>query len=52
MRFSTLRYLDNWRVVWSDSKTDGMSEEAYRLLSTAPRQEDYLYVLPSPRHLG
>jgi len=29
-----------------------MSEEAYRLLSTAPRQEGNPYVLPSPRHPG
>lgn len=46
--------LENRRVVWPDSKTGGMSkpmsEEAYRLLSTAPRQEGNLYVLPSPRH--
>ena len=48
--------LENRRVVWPDSKTGGMSkpisEEAYRLLSTAPRQEGNPYVLPSPRHLG
>jgi len=48
--------LENRRVVWPDSKTGGMSkpmsEEAYRLLSTAPRQEDNPYVLPSPRHPG
>ena len=35
--------LENRRVVWPDSKTGGMSkplsEEAHRLLSTAPRQE-------------
>ena len=35
--------LEHWRVVWPDSKTGGMSkplsEEAYRLLSTAPRQD-------------
>src|SRR2546427_9134856 len=35
--------LDNRRVVWPDSKTGGMSkplsEEAYRLLSTAPRRD-------------
>ena len=47
---------DNHRVVWPDSKTGGMSkpisEEAYRLLSTAPRQEGNPYVLPSPRHPG
>jgi len=45
--------LENRRVVWPDSKTGGMSkpmsEEAYRLLSTAPRQKDSPYVLPSPR---
>src|SRR5256885_5224279 len=29
-----------------------MSEEAYRLLSTAPRQEGTPYVLPSPSHPG
>lgn len=29
-----------------------MSEEAYRLLSTAPRQEGFPYVLPSPNHAG
>lgn len=43
--------LQNRRVVWPDSKTGGMSkpmsEEAYRLLSTAPRQEGSRYVLPS-----
>ena len=48
--------LDNRRVVWPDSKTGGMSkpmsEEAYRLLSTAPRQEGIPYVLPSPSHPG
>ncbi|PJL68917.1 integrase [Stenotrophomonas maltophilia] len=48
--------LDNRRVVWPDGKTGGMSkpmsEEAYRLLSTAPRQEGNPYVLPSPRHRG
>jgi integrase len=48
--------LDNRRVVWPDSKTGGMSkpmsEEAYRLLSTAPRQEGTPYVLPSPSHPG
>jgi len=42
----------NRRVVWPDSKTGGiskpMSEEALRLLSTAPRREDFPYVLPSP----
>jgi len=45
--------LENRRVVWPDSKTGGMSkpisEEAYRLLSTAPRQDGSPYVLPSPR---
>ncbi|HEP9943536.1 TPA: tyrosine-type recombinase/integrase [Pseudomonas aeruginosa] len=48
--------LENRRVVWPDSKTGGMSkpmsEEAYRLLSTAPRQEGDRYVLPSPHHPG
>ncbi len=48
--------LENRRVVWPDSKTGGMSkpmsEEAYRLLSTAPRQEGNPYVLPSPRPPG
>lgn len=48
--------LENRRVVWPDSKTGGMSkpmsEEAYRLLSTAPRQEGNPYVMPSPRHPG
>lgn len=43
-------------MVWPDSKTGGMSkpmsEEAYRLLSTAPRQEGFPYVLPSPNHPG
>ncbi|WP_246797150.1 tyrosine-type recombinase/integrase [Burkholderia perseverans] len=51
--------LENRRVVWPDSKTGGMSkplsEEAHRLLSTAPRREGCPYVLPSPndpiRHL-
>jgi len=51
---------ENRRVVWPDSKTGGMSKplskEAYRLLSTAPRQEGFPYVLPSPndstKHLG
>ncbi|MBR8289128.1 tyrosine-type recombinase/integrase [Burkholderia cenocepacia] len=42
----------NRRVVWPDSKTGGMSkplsEEAHRLLSTAPRREGSPYVLPSP----
>ena len=50
--------LEKRRVVWPDSKTGGiskpMSEEAYRLLSTAPRRR-LPYVLPSPndpaRHL-
>lgn len=46
--------LENRRVVWPDNKTGGMSkpmsEEAYRLLSTAPRQEGNPYVPPSPRH--
>lgn len=44
--------LENRRVVWPDSKTGGMSkpmsEEAYRLLATAPRQDGNPYVLPSP----
>lgn len=44
--------LENRRVVWPDSKTGGMSkpmsEEAYRLLSTAPRRDGCPYVLPSP----
>ncbi|MBN9342456.1 MAG: integrase arm-type DNA-binding domain-containing protein [Comamonadaceae bacterium] len=48
--------LENRRVIWPDSKTGGMSkplsEEAYRLLSTAPRRENCPYVLPSPRHLN
>lgn len=48
--------LDHRRVVWPDSKTDcmskPMSQETYRLLSTAPRQEGSHYVLPSPRHRG
>ncbi|KYC29502.1 Tyrosine recombinase [Sterolibacterium denitrificans] len=47
---------ENRRVVWPDSKTGGMSkpmsEEAHRLLSTAPRQEGCPYVLPSPTHPG
>jgi len=46
--------LENRRVVWPDSKTGcmskPMSEEAYRLLSTAPRREGSRYVLPSPRN--
>ena len=45
--------LENRRVVWPDSKTGGMSkpmsEEAYRLISTAHRHEGSPYVLPSPR---
>ncbi|EJV1367255.1 tyrosine-type recombinase/integrase [Pseudomonas aeruginosa] len=44
--------LEKRRVVWPDSKTGGiskpMSEEAYRLFSTAPRREGCPYVLPSP----
>ncbi|WP_425222009.1 tyrosine-type recombinase/integrase [Pseudomonas sp.] len=48
--------LENRRVVWPDSKTGGMSkpisEEAYRLLSTAPRLEDCPHVLPSPSRPG
>ncbi|HBO5551836.1 tyrosine-type recombinase/integrase [Pseudomonas aeruginosa] len=48
--------LENRRVVWPDSKTGGMSkplsEEAHRLLSTAPRREDCPHVLPSPSHPG
>ncbi|ERV78219.1 TPA: tyrosine-type recombinase/integrase [Pseudomonas aeruginosa] len=48
--------LENRRVVWPDSKTGGMSkplsEEAHRLLSTAPRQEGCPHVLPSPSHPG
>ena len=44
--------LEKRRVVWPDSKTGGiskpMSEEAYRLLSTAPRRDGCPYVLPSP----
>jgi hypothetical protein len=43
-------------VVWPDSKTGGMSkplsEEAYRLLSTAPRRDGCPYVLPSPNDPG
>ncbi len=46
--------LEHRRVAWPDSKTGSMSkpmsEEAYRLLSTAPRQEGNPYVLPSPSH--
>ena len=48
--------LENRRVVWPDSKTGGMSkplsEEAHRLLSTAPRREGCPHVLPSPCHPG
>lgn len=44
--------LEKRRVVWPDSKTGGiskpMSEEAHRLLSTAPRREGCPYALPSP----
>ena len=47
---------ENRRVVRPDSKTGGMSkpmsEEAYRLLSTAPRQDGIPHVLPSPSHAG
>ncbi|MBF9264533.1 tyrosine-type recombinase/integrase [Paracidovorax cattleyae] len=47
---------ENRRVVWPDSKTGGtskpMSEEAYRLLSTTPRQDGCPHVLPSPSHPG
>ncbi|MBH2534041.1 integrase arm-type DNA-binding domain-containing protein [Serratia marcescens] len=43
--------LENRRVVWPDSKTGGiskpMSDEAYRLLSAAPREEGVPHVLPS-----
>jgi len=43
---------ENRRVVWPDSKTGDiskpLSEEAYRLLSTAPRWDNFPYVLPSP----
>jgi len=46
--------LKNRRVAWPDGKTGSMSkpmsEEAYRLLSTAPRREGVRYVLPSPRN--
>lgn len=46
--------LKNRRVAWPDGKTGSMSkpmsEEAYRLLSTAPRREGARYVLPSPRN--
>ncbi|VVE83016.1 tyrosine-type recombinase/integrase [Pandoraea sputorum] len=48
--------LEHRRVVWPDSKTGGMSkpmsEEAYRLLSTAPRQDGNPHVLPSPNRPG
>ncbi len=48
--------LENRRVVWPDSKTGGMSkplsEEAWRLLSTAPRQDGCSHVFPSPNHPG
>lgn len=48
--------LENRRVVWPDSKTGGMSkplsEEAFRLLSTAPRQDNCPHVFPSPNHPG
>ncbi len=48
--------LEHRRVVWPDSKTGGMSkplsEEAWRLLSTAPRQEGCPHVFPSPNHPG
>jgi integrase len=48
--------LENRRVVWPDSKTGGMSkplsEEAYRLLSTAPHQDGCPHVFPSPNHPG
>nr|CAA71790.1 putative integrase [Cupriavidus necator] len=48
--------LENRRVVWPDSKTGGMSkplsEEAYRLLCTALRQDDCPHVFPSPNHPG
>ncbi|KSR45984.1 tyrosine-type recombinase/integrase [Pseudomonas aeruginosa] len=48
--------LENRRVVWPDSKTGGMSkpmsEEAYRLLSSAPREKGNPHVLPSPSHPG
>jgi len=46
--------LEQQRVVWPDSKTGGISksmgEEAYRLLSTAPRWDNFPYVLLSPSH--
>jgi len=48
--------LENRRVVWPDSKTGGMSkplsDEACRLLSTAPRQDGCPHVFPSPNHPG
>ncbi len=48
--------LENRRVIGPDSKTGGrskpLSEEAHRLLSTAPRREDCPHVLPSPSHPG
>jgi integrase len=48
--------LENRRVVWPDSKTGGMSkplsEDAWRLLSTAPRQQGCPHVFPSPNHPG
>jgi len=48
--------LENRRVVWPDSKTGGISkpisEEAYRLLSTAPRWDGCPYVLPSVNDQG
>lgn len=48
--------LENRRVAWPDSKTGGMSkplsEEAYRLLSTAPRQDNCPHLFPSPNHPG
>jgi len=48
--------LENRRVVWPDSKTGGISkpisEEAWRLLSTAPRWEGCPYVLPSANDPG
>ncbi|WP_426727597.1 tyrosine-type recombinase/integrase [Enterobacter cloacae complex sp. 288G10] len=52
LEWSWLDFRENRRVVWPDSKVGGiskpMSEEAYRLLSTAPRLEGCPYVLPSP----
>ena len=48
--------LEHRRVVWPDSKTGGMSkplsEEAWRLLSAAPRHDDCPHVFPSPNHPG